>query len=117
MLQLTLFYLFVILGPAKGRFDNFKRIIGCTTDIGMNVMKESTIKKLWFLAAGFALLTGLLIFVDDLHDFVPGTEWLHWLPDFTPVYIGNFHFEHLYVGAAIILIGLSIAVYAYTTYP
>jgi len=101
----------------KGRFDNFKRIIGCTTDIGMNVMKEDTIKKLWFLASGFTLLTGLLIFVDDLHDFIPGTEWLHWLPDFTPVYIGSFHFEHLYVGAVLILIGLSIAVYAYTTYP
>ena len=42
-------------------------------------------------------IIGLAIFVDDLHDFVPGTEWLHWLPDFTPVFIGSFHFEQLSV--------------------
>ncbi len=80
-------------------------------------MVKHTIRNQWFLAAGIALLIGLLIFVDDLHDFVPGTEWLHWLPEFTPVYIGDFHFDHLYVGAIIILIGLIIAVYTYKKIP
>ncbi|MCK4740106.1 MAG: hypothetical protein KAT22_01060 [Candidatus Thorarchaeota archaeon] len=51
---------------------------------------------------------GLGIFVDDLHDFVPGTEWLHWMPDFTPVIIGTFHLEHLYIGALIMLIGILV---------
>ncbi|MCK4483182.1 MAG: hypothetical protein KAU89_00050 [Candidatus Thorarchaeota archaeon] len=49
---------------------------------------------------------GLGIFVDDLHDFVPGTEWLHWMPDFTPVVIGGFHLEHLYIGALLMVIGI-----------
>ena len=49
---------------------------------------------------------GLAIFVDDLHDFVPGTGWLHWMPDFPPIIIGGFHLEHLYIGALIMLIGL-----------
>jgi len=60
----------------------------------------------------FAILlfiVGLAIFVDDLHDFVPGTEWLHWLPDFTPVYIGTFHFEHLYWGIIIMVVALIAA--------
>jgi hypothetical protein len=51
-------------------------------------------------------IIGLAIFVDDLHDFVPGTEWLHWMPDFQPVFIFGFHLHHLYVGALILLIGL-----------
>ncbi|MFW9850610.1 MAG: hypothetical protein ACFFF4_15875 [Candidatus Thorarchaeota archaeon] len=54
-------------------------------------------------------IIGLAIFVDDLHDFVPGTEWLHWLPDFPPVIIGGFHFQHLYWGIIIMVIGLIIA--------
>ncbi len=51
---------------------------------------------------------GLGIFVDDLHDFVPGTEWLHWMPDFTPVVIGGFHLEHLYIGILIMVIGILV---------
>jgi len=51
-------------------------------------------------------IIGLAIFVDDLHDFVPGTDWLHWMPDFDPVIIGGFRLEHLYIGALIMLIGL-----------
>ncbi|UCE09563.1 MAG: hypothetical protein JSW61_11405 [Candidatus Thorarchaeota archaeon] len=51
-------------------------------------------------------IIGLAIFVDDLHDFVPGTEWLHWLPEFQPIIILGFHLEHLYIGAGILLIGL-----------
>ena len=51
---------------------------------------------------------GLGIFVDDLHDFVPGTEWLHWMPDFAPVIIGSFHLEHLYIGALIMVIGILV---------
>jgi len=51
-------------------------------------------------------IIGLGIFVDDLHDFVPGTEWLHWMPDFTPIVIEGFHLEHLYIGALIMVIGI-----------
>jgi hypothetical protein len=58
------------------------------------------------------LIVGILIFVDDLHDFVPGTELLHWLPDFTPIIVFGFHFEHLYIGAILILIALILAYYA-----
>jgi hypothetical protein len=57
-----------------------------------------------------AFLIGLLIFVDDLHDFVPGTGFLHFLPDFDPYIIFGFHFHHLYLGIIIMLIGLYIAV-------
>jgi hypothetical protein len=58
------------------------------------------------------LIVGILIFVDDLHDFVPGTELLHWLPDFAPIIVFGFHFEHLYIGAILILIALILAYYA-----
>ena len=54
-------------------------------------------------------ILGLLIFVDDLHDFVPGTEFLHFLPDFDPYIIGGFHLHHLYLGIIIMLVGLYIA--------
>ncbi len=61
------------------------------------------------LAFGALLsIVGLAIFVDDLHDFVPGTDWLHWLPEFDPIIIGEFHLEHLYIGALILLIGLIV---------
>ena len=54
-------------------------------------------------------LLGLVIFVDDLHDFVPGTDFLHFLPDFDPYIIGEFQLHHLYLGILIMLIGLVIA--------
>lgn len=54
-------------------------------------------------------IIGLAIFVDDLHDFVAGTEFLHFLPDFDPYIIAGFHFHHLYLGIIIMLIGLYIA--------
>ena len=54
-------------------------------------------------------LIGLSIFVDDLHDFVPGTEFLQWMPDFEPVIILGFQFHHLYVGIIIMPIGLAMA--------
>ena len=54
-------------------------------------------------------LLGLLIFIDDLHDFVPGTEFLHFLPDFDPYIIGGFQLHHLYLGIVIMLVGLYIA--------
>jgi len=61
------------------------------------------------LAAGaLILIIGAAIFVDDLHDFVAGTDWLHWLPEFPPIMIGTFHLEHLYIGALIMLVGLII---------
>jgi hypothetical protein len=61
------------------------------------------------LAVGaLMLIIGAAIFVDDLHDFVPGTDWLHWLPEFPPLIIGTFHLEHLYIGALIMLVGLII---------
>jgi hypothetical protein len=55
------------------------------------------------------VIIGLLIFIDDLHDFVAGTEFLHFLPDFDPYIIGGFQIHHLYIGAIIMLIGLIIA--------
>ena len=62
------------------------------------------------VAAGvITFLLGLLIFIDDLHDFVPGTDFLHFLPDFDPYIIGGFQFHHLYLGIIIMLIGLYIA--------
>jgi hypothetical protein len=54
-------------------------------------------------------LIGLVILVDDLHDFVPGTDFLHFLPDFDPYIIAGFQLHHLYLGALIMLIGLVIA--------
>ena len=63
------------------------------------------------VAAGvITFLVGLAIFVDDLHDFVAGTEFLHWLPDFDPIFIGTFQLHHLYLGIIIMLIGLAVAV-------
>ena len=58
------------------------------------------------------LIIGVALFLDDLHDFIPGTEFLHFLPDFTPVIIGGFHFQHLYIGAILILIALIMMYYA-----
>ncbi len=54
-------------------------------------------------------IIGLAIFIDDLHDFVEGTDFLHWLPNFDPVIIAEFQFHHLYLGALIMLVGLIIA--------
>ena len=55
-------------------------------------------------------IIGLLIFFDDLHDFIPGTEMFHWLPDFNPIFIFDFHLEHLYIGALLMLVGLLVAI-------
>ncbi|MFQ5831450.1 MAG: hypothetical protein ACE5H4_01970 [Candidatus Thorarchaeota archaeon] len=61
------------------------------------------------LAAGALMfIIGAAIFLDDLHHFVPGTEWLHWLPDFQPIVISGFHLDHLYLGALLALIGLIV---------
>ena len=57
-----------------------------------------------------AFILGLVIFVDDLHDFVAGTEFLHFLPDFDPYIIAGFQLHHLYLGILIMLIGLIIAI-------
>ncbi|MBN2231170.1 MAG: hypothetical protein JW779_16415 [Candidatus Thorarchaeota archaeon] len=54
-------------------------------------------------------LIGLILVMDDLHDFVPGTEFLHFLPDFDPYLIAGFQLHHLYIGVLIALIGLYIA--------
>ncbi len=54
-------------------------------------------------------IIGLAIFIDDLHDFVAGTAFLHWLPDFDPIIIEGFQFHHLYLGALMMLVGLIIA--------
>ena len=56
-----------------------------------------------------SFIIGLAIFIDDLHDFVAGTEFLHWLPDFDPVIIAGFQFHHLYLGIIIMIVGLYIA--------
>lgn len=62
------------------------------------------------VAAGvLTFIVGLVIFVDDLHDFVAGTEFLHWLPDFDPYIIFGFQLHHLYIGILIMLIGLAVA--------
>ncbi|MHA2026712.1 MAG: hypothetical protein ACW98U_12500 [Candidatus Thorarchaeota archaeon] len=62
------------------------------------------------VAAGvLTFLVGLLLVVDDLHDFVPGTEFLHFLPDFDPYFIMGFQLHHLYIGALFMIIGLAIA--------
>jgi len=57
-----------------------------------------------------AFILGLVIFIDDLHDFVAGTDFLHFLPDFDPYIIAGFQLHHLYLGALIMLIGLAISV-------
>ncbi|MFW9960105.1 MAG: hypothetical protein ACFFDV_03755 [Candidatus Thorarchaeota archaeon] len=57
-----------------------------------------------------AFILGLVIFIDDLHDFVAGTDFLHFLPDFDPYIIAGFQLHHLYLGALIMLIGLVISV-------
>jgi hypothetical protein len=54
-------------------------------------------------------LVGLVLVIDDLHDFVAGTEFLHFLPDFDPYIIFGFQLHHLYIGILIMLIGLAIA--------
>ncbi|MGY5856054.1 MAG: hypothetical protein RTS72_05590 [Candidatus Thorarchaeota archaeon] len=55
-------------------------------------------------------IAGLAVFLDDLHDFVPGTEFLQWLPSGTdPFIIGGFQLHHLYLGIILMLIGLAIA--------
>ncbi|MHA2045578.1 MAG: hypothetical protein ACW99G_12340 [Candidatus Thorarchaeota archaeon] len=41
--------------------------------------------------------------------FVPGTDFLHFLPDFDPYFIMGFQLHHLYLGALIMIIGLAIA--------
>ena len=63
------------------------------------------------VAAGvLTFLIGLVVFVDDLHDFVAGADFLHFLPDFDPYNILGFQLHHLYIGILIMLIGLAIAV-------
>ena len=57
------------------------------------------------------LIIGVALFLDDLHDFIPEAAFLHFLPDFTPIIIGGFHFEHLYIGAILILIALILNKY------
>ena len=57
-----------------------------------------------------AFILGLVIVVDDLHDFVAGTDFLHFLPDFDPYLIAGFQLHHLYIGALIMVIGLALAV-------
>ena len=55
-------------------------------------------------------ILGLAVFLDDLHDFVPGTEFLQWIPGGSdPFIIGGFHLHHLYLGIFFMLIGLAIA--------
>lgn len=56
-----------------------------------------------------AFLVGLVLFVDDLHDFITVPDYLHFLPDFDPYIIGVFQFHHLYLGIIIMVIGLYIA--------
>ena len=62
------------------------------------------------VAAGvLVFIIGLVLFVDDLHDFVPGTELFHFLPDFDPYLVFGFQLHHLYLGILIMLIGLALA--------
>jgi hypothetical protein len=62
------------------------------------------------VAAGvLTFLVGLVLVVDDLHDFVQGTDFLHFLPDFDPYFILGFQLHHLYIGILLIVIGLAIA--------
>jgi hypothetical protein len=62
------------------------------------------------VAAGvLTFIVGLVLFVDDLHDFVAGTDFLHFLPDFDPYIIMGFQLHHLYIGILLILIGLGVA--------
>ncbi|MFW9926488.1 MAG: hypothetical protein ACFFDM_06935 [Candidatus Thorarchaeota archaeon] len=56
-------------------------------------------------------IAGLAVFLDDLHDFLPGTEFFQWIPGASdPFIIGGFQFHHLYLGIILMLIGLVIAV-------
>lgn len=55
-----------------------------------------------------AFIFGLALVIDDLYDFVAGTEFLHFLPDFDPYIIAGFQVHNLYLGALIMLIGLLI---------
>jgi len=56
-------------------------------------------------------LAGLAVFLDDLHDFVPGFEFLQWIPGASdPFIIFGFQLHHLYLGIILMLIGLAIAV-------
>ncbi len=57
-----------------------------------------------------AFLIGLVLFVDDLHDFVAGIDFLHFLPDFDPYLLAGFQLHHLYIGALIMLVGLIISI-------
>ncbi len=53
---------------------------------------------------------GLALVLDDLHDFVPGTEFLQWIPGASdPFIIGGFQLHHLYLGIIVMVIGLAIA--------
>ena len=63
------------------------------------------------VAAGvLAFIAGLVLVIDDLHDFVAGTDFLHFLPDFDPYLILGFQLHHLYIGILVMLIGLAIAI-------
>lgn len=57
------------------------------------------------LAISIAFSVALIL--DDLHDFVPGTDQFQWLPG-SPFsfFINGIHIHHLYVGVA--LLALSI---------
>ncbi|MFW9768046.1 MAG: hypothetical protein ACFFF9_13805 [Candidatus Thorarchaeota archaeon] len=62
------------------------------------------------VAAGvLTFLVGLVLVVDDLHDFVSVPDFFHFLPDFDPYIIMGFHLHHLYLGIVIMLIGLYVA--------
>jgi hypothetical protein len=58
-------------------------------------------------------IAGLAVFLDDLHDFLPGVQWVEifqWIPGGSdPFIIGGFHFHHLYLGIILMIIGLAIA--------
>ncbi|MFW9909085.1 MAG: hypothetical protein ACFFEF_10950 [Candidatus Thorarchaeota archaeon] len=64
------------------------------------------------IAAVLLFIVGLVVFLDDLHDFIPGFAWLHWMPEFNPIIIFGFHLQHLYIGGLIMLIALILAAYA-----
>ena len=56
-------------------------------------------------------ILGLALFLDDLHDFVAGTEFLQWIPGASDSFIiFGFQLHHLYLGIILMLIGLAIAV-------
>jgi hypothetical protein len=72
-------------------------------------MERKTVGKQGVAAGILTFLVGLVLVVDDLHDFIPGTDFLHFLPDFDPYFIMGFQLHHLYIGVVIMLIGLYIA--------